>query len=360
MENLVIDPAFWRNKRVLLTGHTGFKGGWLALWLQQMQAQVFGLALPPATQPNLFEVANVAVDMCSTIGDIADHAIVEDTFRQIQPEIVIHMAAQSLVRYSYLHPLQTYQSNVMGTLHILEALRHTESVKAAVLITTDKCYQNREWIWRYRENDALGGHDPYSSSKACVELMVDSYRKSFFGGRSSTAVATARAGNVIGGGDWAPDRLLPDIIKAYEYGEKVLIRNPYSVRPWQHVLEPLSGYLGLAQRLYMQGQEYAEAWNFGPYGETEHTVQWLVEQIAKYWPDLKAEVTMTPQPHEAKTLKLDCSKARERLKCRERWTLPEAIQRTLAWHQQHRSGGDMRQFCFEQIEDYLCKQEAHA
>lgn len=354
MESLVVDPMFWRNKRVLLTGHTGFKGGWLALWLQKMQAQVVGLALPPITKPNLFEAARVAENMQSLMGDITNFVRIQEVFQKIKPEVVFHMAAQPLVRYSYLHPLETYQTNVMGTLHILEAIRNTASVKAVVLVSTDKCYQNRERSLRYIENDILGGHDPYSSSKACMELLASSYRQSYFLDESAPAVATVRAGNVIGGGDWAEDRLLPDLIRANQANQTIFLRNPDSVRPWQHVLEPLSGYLRLAERLFVDGESFAEAWNFGPDGDSDKTVRCIVEQVVNFWPDLKMEIQPGAHPHETQILKLECNKARERLKWQGRWQLSQAIDKTLEWHQQHINGSDMKQFCFKQIDDYLC------
>lgn len=352
MENLVVDPAFWRNKRVLITGHSGFKGGWLALWLQSMQAEVYGLSLPPTTQPNLFEVAKVAKQMHSMLVDITDLVSLRHCFQQAKPEIVIHLAAQALVRYGYQQPLETYKINVLGTLHLLECIRECDSVKAAVLVTTDKCYENREWTWPYRENDALGGYDPYSSSKACMEILIASYRQSFFSDKNQTAIATARAGNVIGGGDWSPDRLVPDVIKAAYSKQSIRVRNPQAIRPWQHVLEPLAGYLRLAQQLYLSGQEYAEAWNFGPEPEAAKNVGWLIGQVAEIWPGLQWETDSQAQPHEAHTLKLDCSKAHARLDWHERWSLPIALRKTVAWYQQQIQGADMQQLCLDQITEY--------
>ena len=352
MESLVVDPAFWRNKRVLLTGHTGFKGGWLALWLQKMQAQVFGLALAPATKPSLFELADIAEDMHSDFGDITDFARVQECFQQARPDIVIHMAAQALVRYAYQQPLQTYQTNVIGTLHVLECIRQSETVKAAVLVTTDKCYENREWGWPYRENDSLGGYDPYSSSKACMELLVASYRNSYFSREAATAIATVRAGNVIGGGDWSEDRLLPDLIKAVNSKQAIHVRSPNAVRPWQHVLEPLSGYLILAERLFLYGHDYAEAWNFGPGPEASKSVRWIIEQVAGIWPDLDWQIDAQTHPHEANILKLDCSKARERLSWHGKWSLQDSLSRTLEWYQVQMTGINMKRFTLQQISDY--------
>lgn len=357
MENLVVDAEFWRGKRVLLTGHTGFKGGWLALWLQKMQAEVFGLALAPSGALNFFTLAEVGDGMQSGLGDIADLATVQRSFEQAKPDIVIHMAAQALVRYSYREPVETYRTNVMGTLHVLECLRHCQTAKAAVLVATDKCYENREWPWPYRENDALGGHDPYSSSKACMEILTASYRNSFFTAPTAPAVASVRSGNVIGGGDWAADRLLPDLIRAAVGNQPIAIRHPQAIRPWQHVLEPLSGYLRLAERLYNHGHDYAEAWNFGPSQDAARPVSWIVEQVRRYWPHLQCTLEAEPQPHEASTLKLDCSKARERLGWQGRWPLSAAVAHTLAWYQRQQTGEDMKRFSLQQIDDYLHRDE---
>ena len=276
---MTVNPSFWRGKRVFLTGHTGFKGSWLSLWLQSLGAELHGLALEPPTTPNLFTVAQVASGMASsTIGDIRDLATVQKAMQASQADIVIHMAAQPLVRLSYAEPVQTYATNVMGTVHVLESARHTPSVKAVVVVTTDKCYENKEWAWGYRENEPMGGHDPYSNSKGCAELVTAAYRNSFLQA-SGIAVASARAGNVIGGGDWAADRLVPDILRAFEQNQPVVIRNPHATRPWQHVLEPLSGYLSLAEHLYTDGQAFAEGWNFGPKDDDAQPVQWIVEQM---------------------------------------------------------------------------------
>ena len=266
-----MNPAFWKGKRILLTGHTGFKGSWLSLWLQSMGAPVVGYALAPPTNPSLFEVAEVGRGMTSVIGDIRDLEHLCAVFAEHKPEIVIHMAAQPLVRYSYIEPVETYSTNVMGTVNLLEAVRGTDSVKAVVNVTSDKCYENREWVWNYRENEAMGGYDPYSNSKGCAELVTAAYRNSYFHSEKykehGVALASGRAGNVIGGGDWAGDRLIPDIMRAITQNLAVNIRNPHAIRPWQHVLEPLSGYLMLAQKLYEEGAAYAEGWNFGPSDE---------------------------------------------------------------------------------------------
>jgi CDP-glucose 4,6-dehydratase len=345
-------PAFWREKRVLLTGHTGFKGGWLSLWLQSLGATLRGVALPPPTEPALFDVAQIADGMEHCLADIRDFSVVKALMDEFRPEIVIHMAAQPLVRLSYQQPIETYATNVMGTVHVLEAARHCGSVKAIVNVTTDKCYENREWIWGYREDEPMGGHDPYSNSKGCAELVSSAYRRSFLKD-AGIAMATARAGNVIGGGDWAADRLVPDILRALEKREPVLIRNPHAIRPWQHVLEPLSGYLLLAERLYEHSQTDAEAWNFGPRDEDARPVQWIVEHICENW-DHGSSWTLQPgdHPHEANFLKLDISKARQRLHWTPRWSLETALTRITDWHQAWLSGQDMRAFCLQQISQY--------
>lgn len=345
-------PDFWRGKRVLLTGHTGFKGSWLSLWLQSMGAKVGGLALTPPTDPALFEVARVADGMDHCIADIRDFASVHARLNSFRPEIVIHMAAQPLVRLSYQQPIETYATNVMGTVHVLEAARHADSVRTIVNVTTDKCYENREWVWGYREDEPMGGHDPYSNSKGCAELVSSAYRRSFLKG-AGIAMATARAGNVIGGGDWAADRLVPDVLRALERREPVQIRNPHAVRPWQHVLEPLAGYLVLAQRLHEQGQDWAEGWNFGPHDDDARPVQWIVERLCQDWGD-GARWALQPgeHPHESHYLKLDISKARQRLQWAPRWWLEAALDRIAQWHRAWLQGHDMRAFCLNQISQY--------
>lgn len=347
-----IDPAFWRNKRVLLTGHTGFKGSWLSLWLQSMGAALRGVALAPPTEPALFDVARIAEGMEHSLADIRDFGAVKSQMDEFRPEIVINMAAQSLVRLSYNQPIETYATNVMGTVHVLEAARNAGSVKAIVNITTDKCYENREWVWGYREDEPMGGHDPYSNSKGCAELVSSAYRKSFLKD-AGIAMATARAGNVIGGGDWAADRLVPDILRALEKREPVLIRNPHAIRPWQHVLEPLSGYLLLAERLYTHGQADAEGWNFGPRDEDARPVQWIVEHLCGGWGN-GASWTLQPgnHPHEAHFLKLDISKARQRLHWTPRWSLETALKHITEWHQAWLNSQDMRALCLNQITQY--------
>ena len=357
MEGLVLNPAFWKGKRVLLTGHTGFKGSWLSLWLQSMGAQVVGYALAPPTNPSLFDVANVGKGMTSVIGDIRDLTKLQAVFAEHRPEIVIHMAAQPLVRYSYQNPVETYSTNVMGTVHLLEAVRNTPGVKAVVNITTDKCYENREWAWGYRENEPMGGYDPYSNSKGCAELVSSAYRSSFFNANShaqhGVALATVRAGNVIGGGDWAQDRLIPDILAAFEQGKLVDIRNPHAIRPWQHVLEPLRGYLTLAERLFEHGPNFAEGWNFGPNDEDAKPVGWIVEQMAAMWGGgAQWQIDNGEHPHEANYLKLDISKARSRLDWHPALRLNDALALIIDWSKQRQAGADIRELTLAQIHSY--------
>jgi len=353
MENLAINKSFWNNKHVLLTGHTGFKGGWLSLWLQSMGAKVHGYALEPASQPNFFTLAKVADAMTSnTIADIRETQIIKKLINQVKPEIVFHMAAQPLVRFSYAAPEETYAVNVMGTVNLLEAIRYTSSVRAIVNITTDKCYENREWLWAYRENEALGGYDPYSSSKACSEIITAAYRQSFFAERA-IGVATARAGNVIGGGDWSNDRLIPDFFRAIAKNQPLIVRSPSSIRPWQHVLEPLSGYLKLAEKLYIDPDKYAGAWNFGPSNEAVKTVLWVLTKLTEKIPNAKWEIDKDPQLHEAALLKLDSSKANELLGWNSLWTLQESLYNTIEWNNQFNAGANLKDFSNTQIATYM-------
>lgn len=351
---MVVDTDFWRGKRVLLTGHTGFKGSWLSLWLQSMASEVHGLALDPPTTPDLFTEARVAEGMTHTIADIRDYDAVHAVMAAFKPEIVIHMAAQPLVRLSYSEPVATYATNVMGTVHVLEAARNAGSVRAIVNVTTDKCYENKEWAWGYRENEPMGGHDPYSNSKGCSELVTSAYRRSFFQ-ENGIFLASARAGNVIGGGDWAVDRLVPDILRAFEKNLPVVIRNPHAIRPWQHVLEPLSGYLILAQKLYGEsGHDYAEGWNFGPHDEDARPVQWIVERLVDSWGnDARWQLDGGGHPHEANYLKLDISKAKARLGWTPRWNLATALEKITSWHHAWLAGQDMQQLCRQQIAEYM-------
>lgn len=352
MGGVLTDPAFWRDKRVLISGHTGFKGSWLSLWLHSMGADLRGVALTPPTSPSLFEVACIADLMDHNIADVRDFEKTSSLIMEFQPEIIFHMAAQPLVRSSYEQPVDTYSTNVMGTVHILEAARKSGSVRAIVNVTTDKCYENKEWLWAYRENEPMGGHDPYSSSKGCAELISAAYRNSFMQ-REGIALATARAGNVIGGGDWALDRLIPDILRALDEGEPVSIRNPHAIRPWQHVLEPLSGYLLLAQRLYSGDPDFAEGWNFGPKEEDARPVQWIVEHLCAEWNEEASwELQHGSHPHEASFLKLDISKARHRLGWGPRWSLSTALSCIVEWHKSWRAGSDVRAVCLDQISRY--------
>lgn len=358
MESMVIDRAFWQDKRVFLTGHTGFKGSWLALWLQEMGAIVTGFALEPQTTPSLFEVASVGERMTSIIGDIRDGEALASAVVQAQPDIVLHLAAQPLVRYSYDAPVETFGTNVMGTVHLLEAVRACASVRSCVVVSSDKCYENREWPWGYRENEAMGGYDPYSASKGCTELVTAAYRSSYFNparhAEHGMALGSGRAGNVIGGGDWAADRLVPDLLKAFERNEVAIIRNPGAIRPWQHVLEPLSGYLVLAQRLYESGTQFAEGWNFGPVDSDAQPVSWIAERMAQCWADgaqFRIEANAAA-PHEAHYLKLDCSKARAQLSWTPRWSLARALDEVVGWHREFLAGSDMRQVCIDQISSF--------
>ena len=348
---------FWKGKSVLITGHTGFKGSWLSLWLQRMGAHVIGYALSPPTTPSLFEAADVGQGMISILGDIRDAKNLQAIVTESRPEIIFHLAAKPLVRYSYENPLETYSTNVMGTVNVLEAVRQSNSIKVAVIITSDKCYENREWIWGYREDDAMGGHDPYSSSKGCAELVASAYRRSYFSEKTSTGhqvhMATTRAGNVIGGGDWAEDRLVPDIMKALMEKRAPYIRYPHAIRPWQHVLEPLSGYLGLAEKLWHQGQNFAEAWNFGPNDGDARTVSWVADHIINLWGEgARWETDSGRHPHESTYLKLDCSKARSLLGWAPQLDLSTTLDWIVEWYQAYLKKSDMRQLTQTQIFRY--------
>ena len=352
MEDLVTD-AFWRGRRVFLTGHTGFKGSWLALWLTKMGAEVTGFALP-AESPSLFEQARIAELVHHVEGDIRDLAAVEAAMAAAQPEVVFHLAAQPLVRLSYATPVETFATNVQGTVHVLDACRRAEGLKAVVCITSDKCYENRETDRPYREDDAMGGYDPYSASKGASELVVSAYRRSFFsgGGPETARLASVRAGNVIGGGDWAVDRLIPDLIRAMIAGEKPLIRSPDSIRPWQHVLEALGGYLMIAERL-VQGQDWAAAgWNFGPAESDTQPVRWIVQHMTAAWGSPGWTQSEGQQPHEAKLLRLDCKKAHDELGWRPAYTLDKALNRIVEWHRHVAQGGDARAISLTQLDDY--------
>jgi CDP-glucose 4,6-dehydratase len=346
------NTSFWNQKRVLVTGHTGFKGSWLSLWLNAMGAELRGLALAPPTKLALFEVARVAEVMDHQIVDVRNKDNVAACIQSFAPEIIFHMAAQPLVRASYENPVETYATNVMGTVHLLEAARQCESVKTIVNVTTDKCYENKEWHWGYREIEPMGGYDPYSSSKGCSELVSSAYQKSFFQ-HHGISLATARAGNVIGGGDWAHDRLVPDILRALEQNKPVQIRNPDAIRPWQHVLEPLSGYLILAETLYHHGSLFAEPWNFGPRDSDAKPVRSIASMLCKLWgANATWEESLGEHPHEARYLKLDISKAHNGLNWQPKLSLETALELVTQWHQAWLSGNDMRAFCLKQISDY--------
>lgn len=349
--------SFYKNKKVFITGHTGFKGSWLCLWLHLLGAKVIGYALNPPTNPSLFDLCRIDEFMRSTIADVRDGVSLTNAMLAAKPDIVIHMAAQPLVRDSYKIPVETYATNVMGTVNLFEATRHCKTVKAVINVTTDKCYENKEWVWGYRESEPLGGYDPYSNSKGCSELVTSAYRSSYFNPKDHAAhgvgVASARSGNVIGGGDWASDRLVPDCIRAILKGEKVIIRNPQAIRPWQHVLEPLTGYLMLAQKLYEDGPRYSEAWNFGPDGSDAKPVEWLVKELCAKWGGNASYALDTGKhPHEAHYLKLDCSKAKTVLGWRPLWDLEKAIDSVIEWTKAYAGKRDVTAACMKQIAAY--------
>ena len=348
-----MNADFWKGKRVFLTGHTGFKGGWTVLFLTKLGAVVKGYSLAPGSNPSLFESTNICTGIESEFGDVRDLDRLKKSLLNFAPEIVIHMAAQPLVRLSYKNPVETYQTNVMGTVNLFEAVRGCDSVIAVVNVTTDKCYENNEWVWGYREDEAMGGHDPYSSSKGCSELITSSYRRSFFGDKGRVSLASARAGNVIGGGDWSEDRLIPDALYAFERNKPVEIRNPLATRPWQHVLEPISGYLVLAEKLYLDGKIYAEAWNFGPGDESVKSVGEVMDYLATLWPaEASWVLDGSEHPHEAELLKLDISKVKAKLKWTPTWSLPRTLQSIIDWHQSWLNGDDMRLITLSQIDSY--------
>lgn len=357
----IIDRTFWANKKVFITGHTGFKGSWLCMWLHSLGAQVTGYSLNIPTDPSLFQIARLNRYIDTVIGDIRDQKKLISALDKANPDVVIHMAAQPLVRDSYNRPVETYETNVLGTLYLLEGVRQLKkrggAVKAVVNVTTDKCYENKEWPWGYRENEPLGGYDPYSNSKACSELVTASYRSSFFSpseyDKHGIGVATARAGNVIGGGDWAADRLIPDLFRALLRGEEITIRHPNAIRPWQHVLEPLSGYLLLAQRLYEDGARYAQGWNFGPDDTDAKPVVWIVQQMCKHWKNASSyRVIKSDDLHEAHYLKLDCSKAKSELNWYPRWSLDTAIFTISEWMRAYSEGKDIEELTYQQINRY--------
>ncbi|MBI5048523.1 MAG: CDP-glucose 4,6-dehydratase [Deltaproteobacteria bacterium] len=355
--------GIYQNRTVLITGHTGFKGAWLSLWLHHLGANVIGYSLKPPTNPNLFELCNLKDKLIHIQGDVRDFGHLKDIIKEYKPEIIFHMAAQSLVRRSYHDPVETYSTNVMGTVHLLEAVRHVGGVKAVINVTSDKCYENKEWIWGYRESDPMGGYDPYSSSKGCAELVTNAYLKSYFNSGNykehGVSLASVRAGNVIGGGDWAEDRLIPDCIKAVMKNSPIIIRYPDAVRPWQHILEPLYGYLLLAQRLCQDGAKFAEAWNFGPNDEDVKPVRWIAEHIVEMWGDnARWEIAKDNHPHEAHCLKLDCSKAKSKIEWQPRWDLKIALEKTVEWYKRYCNHEDMFKITMAQVQSYeKCIQE---
>ncbi|KRE99388.1 CDP-glucose 4,6-dehydratase [Paenibacillus sp. Soil766] len=356
-----MNKDFWKGKKVLVTGHTGFKGSWLCLLLSSLEAKVTGYSLRPPTSPSLFELCHIDQLVPTQYADIRDLNTLQATIIEEKPEIIIHMSAQPLVRASYLNPVETFETNVMGTVNLLESVRNAVHkgipIKAVINVTTDKCYENKEWLWGYRENDALGGYDPYSNSKACSELVTDAYRKSFFPIEKfeshRVAIATGRAGNVIGGGDWAADRLIPDCLRTLTEGEKIKIRNPYAIRPWQHVLDPLSGYLLLAEKLVADGSLYSEGWNFGPDDDGGKTVEWIVKRLCAKWGNGAAyEIEKGQHLHEAHYLKLDCSKAKLKLGWHPKWNVESAIDKVMEWSQAYQANDDIMAICMKQIGEY--------
>jgi len=349
--------GYYKHKRVLVTGHTGFKGSWLSMWLHALGAEVIGYALEPPTAPNLFEICNLDGKIISLRGDVRDSDKLRDVFDNYQPEMVFHMAAQSLVRRSYMEPIETYNTNIMGTVNVLEACRNTSSVKAVINVTSDKCYENNGGMKTYSERDPMGGYDPYSSSKGCAELVTNAYLKSFFNTdryeEHGISLASVRAGNVIGGGDWADDRFIPDCIKAFVKNKPVIIRYPDAVRPWQHVLEPLYGYLLLAQHLYQDGPAFSGAWNFGSSDEHAQPVKWLFEQLSWMWGNnVSWTVSQSTEPHESLYLKLDSSKAKTKLGWYSQWDLETTLRKTAECYKAHYNNEDVLEVVLKQIGDY--------
>jgi len=347
----MIDKDFWGGKRVFLTGHTGFKGSWLSLWLSSLGTEVKGYALNPPTSPSLYNEAKIDSIINSCIGDIRDQDTLQESMVSFNPDILIHMAAQPLVRYSYEAPIETYEVNVIGTAKVLEVARSCPNLKAIVNITTDKCYENDERSQGYKEDDPMGGHDPYSSSKGCAELVASAYRRSFLQ-EQGIGLASVRAGNVIGGGDWADDRLIPDILRSFERRKPVVVRNPKATRPWQHVLEPLSGYLILAEKLYRDQRRYAEDWNFGPNEQDVKPVDWILDKMIAKWPNSSWELNQNSNPHEAGFLKLDISKAESKLSWKPVWELSQTLEKIIVWHQAWLNKEDIQAVCLAEIEEY--------
>lgn len=349
---------FYQGRKVFITGHTGFKGSWISVLLNWLGADVYGYALKPNTDPCMYDLARVDTIVNSTIGDVRDYMFLLEILKKVRPEIVIHMAAQPLVRESYKNPRETYEINVMGTVNLLEAVRQVDSIRAVLNVTTDKCYENKEWHWGYRENEPMGGYDPYSNSKGCSELVTSSFRSSYFNSKDynihGVALASGRAGNVIGGGDWADDRLIPDFIRSIMRGEKLKIRSPYAIRPWQHVMEPISGYLMLCEKLYSKGPDFAEGWNFGADDNDAKNVEWITGKICEYWGNAASyELDKTPQPHEANYLKLDCSKAKNILGWSPVWDVDTTLKMVVEWYKAFLNNSDLRTVTVNQIEQYF-------
>ncbi len=360
MEIINLFGGIYQGKKIFLTGHTGFKGSWLSILLHELGAKVYGYALVPNTTPSLYNIAGVDGLVKSTIGDIRNYDFLLNTMHDVQPDIVIHMAAQPLVRESYKTPRETYETNVMGTVNLFEAVRHTKSVKVLLNVTSDKCYENKEWVWGYRENETMGGYDPYSNSKSCSELVTASFRSSFFNpsyySKHGVAVASARAGNVIGGGDYAEDRLIPDFIRAISKGESVKIRNPKAIRPWQHVLEPIAGYLTLCEKLLKEGASFSEGWNFGSDDSDAKDVEWIIKKLCTLWGEgATYEIDPTPQLHEATYLKLDCSKAKTRLQWYPKWSVEKTLETIVKFNQSYKRKETLEKVCRDQINDFFFK-----
>lgn len=344
--------SFWKNKKVLVTGHTGFKGSWLCLWLRKLGAEVIGYALNPPTQPSLFHIGNIDQDISSIIGDIRDYDHLMKTIKKYKPEVVFHLAAQPLVRESYINPIETLQTNIIGTANLLDIVRLTKNIKVVINVTSDKCYDNKEWSWGYRETDPMGGYDPYSCSKGCSELITNSFRQSYFKDEK-IYIASARAGNVIGGGDWAEDRLVPDIIRSLLRNQSPKIRNPYAVRPWQHVLEPLCGYMTLAEKMYFEGEKFSQPWNFGPDDDHIINVGDITNRIIEQWGgERKISYDGGDHPHEAQLLKLDCSKVKHELGWYPILNMTETLEWTVDWYKAYKEKKDIKKLTLRQIEMY--------
>lgn len=348
----MVDSNFWKNKKVFLTGHTGFKGSWMSIWLNKLGANVKGYSLQPPSQPSLFNEAKISELVDSEINDVRNFIKLNESIQKFSPDIIFHMAAQPLVRASYDTPLETYETNVMGTANLLQASCTNPSVKAVINITTDKCYENLELDIAYKETDKMGGSDPYSSSKACSELVTSAYRQSFFQ-QKKIGIASARAGNVIGGGDWAEDRLIPDILKAFKARKPVIIRNPKATRPWQHVLEPLSGYLLLAEKLFNEPDKYSEGWNFGPHVNDVKQVDWILDYMVELWPNSYWKLDSSPNPHEANLLKLDISKSESQLRWHPTWSLETSLKKIVQWQKSYESGANMHDICSKEISQFI-------